>query len=49
MVDTVISKRGYNDANWLTRKFEGANHSENAWKDRLHIPLEFLLTKTAQN
>ncbi len=28
---------------WLTRKFEGAEHSERAWRERVHIPLEFLL------
>jgi predicted alpha/beta superfamily hydrolase len=30
-------------ANWLTRKFEGAEHSERSWRERVHIPLEFLL------
>jgi predicted alpha/beta superfamily hydrolase len=28
---------------WLTRKFEGAEHSERSWRERVHIPLEFLL------
>jgi enterochelin esterase-like enzyme len=27
----------------INRKFEGHDHSENSWKERLHIPLEFLL------
>ncbi len=28
---------------WLTLKFEGAEHSERSWHERVHIPLEFLL------
>ena len=28
---------------WLTRKFEGAEHSERSWRERVHMPLEFLL------
>lgn len=28
---------------WLTRKFEGAEHSERAWRARVHLPLRFLL------
>ena len=30
---------------WQTHFFPNANHSENAWKERLAIPLEFLLRK----
>ncbi|BAX81325.1 alpha/beta hydrolase [Labilibaculum antarcticum] len=45
-VDVMMKKRGYKqDQNWMTRKFEGAEHNENAWRDRLHIPLEFMLGK----
>lgn len=45
-VDVMMKKRGYQqDKNWMTRKFEGAVHNENAWRDRLHVPLEFLLGK----
>ena len=29
--------------NWITRKFEGHEHSEIDWRKRVHIPLEFLL------
>ncbi|WP_420570920.1 alpha/beta hydrolase [Kordia sp.] len=45
IVDTIFKKKGYTDANYRNLKFEGANHSENAWQKRLHIPLEFLLKK----
>jgi len=46
MADRMMKERGYHqNENWLTRKFEGDKHDENAWKSRLHIPLEFLLAK----
>jgi predicted alpha/beta superfamily hydrolase len=32
---------------WLTRKFPGAEHSETAWRERVHVPLEFLLAAPA--
>ena len=41
--DKIIASKGYTSQNWLTKKFEGANHSENAWKERLDIPLLLLL------
>lgn len=44
-VDSVMRRRGYDAVNWQTRIFEGTNHSEDAWKDRLDIPLRFLLGK----
>ncbi len=43
--DEVMRSRGYTEKNWITQKFEGADHSENAWKERLHIPFTFLLAK----
>ena len=46
IADKLMKERGYNqNENWVTRKFEGAKHDENAWRSRLHIPLEFLLAK----
>lgn len=43
-VDRMMNERSYKEnINWMTRKFEGAIHDENAWRDRLHIPLQFLL------
>lgn len=43
MVDKGYSK--YNNALWLTQSFPGKDHSESAWRERLTIPLEFLLNK----
>ena len=35
---------GYREGeDWITRKFPGAEHSEWAWRERVHIPLLFLL------
>lgn len=44
-VDAVMISKAYTQKNWKTEFFMGANHSEDAWKSRLHIPLEFLLGK----
>ena len=42
--DEILRKAGYVEGqNWITRKFEGAEHSEKAWRVRVHQPLEFLL------
>jgi enterochelin esterase-like enzyme len=43
-VDAVLATRGYTSGrDWITRRFEGAEHNEAAWRERLHIPLRFLL------
>ncbi|MCB0375859.1 MAG: alpha/beta hydrolase [Sinomicrobium sp.] len=44
-VDKVMKAKGYTPKNWMTKKFNGHDHSENSWKKRLHIPLTFLLKK----
>lgn len=41
--DSIISNKGYTQADWKTIRFEGEDHSENAWSKRVHIPLKFLL------
>ncbi|MDX2303541.1 MAG: alpha/beta hydrolase-fold protein [Microscillaceae bacterium] len=41
--DVIMQKMGYTDSSWKTIKFTGEDHSEKAWKKRLHIPLIFLL------
>ncbi len=41
----IFEQKGYGEKDWLALKFAGANHSENAWRKRLHIPLDFLLGK----
>lgn len=42
--DEVMRAAGYTAGrNWITRKFPGAGHSEQAWQARVAIPLAFLL------
>lgn len=41
--DAIMASKGYNGDNWQTLRFDGAEHSENAWAARLHLPLTFLL------
>jgi enterochelin esterase-like enzyme len=42
--DRVMKQNGYKKKkNWQTLKFKGEDHSENAWRGRLEIPLVFLL------
>jgi enterochelin esterase-like enzyme len=41
-VDGIMVQKGYDKDSWLTRYFPGENHSEQAWKKRLHIPFGFL-------
>ncbi len=44
IVDEMMKEKGFTkDVDWLTLKFNGADHSEKAWQERVHIPLEFLL------
>lgn len=43
-VDTQMKNAGYTSGtNWVTKSFPGEEHSERAWKKRVHEPLEFLL------
>ena len=45
-VDALMLRAGYTEgANWVTRKFEGDEHSERAWRGRVDIPLVFFLHK----
>ena len=44
-VDKIMAYKRYSSKNWITKKFEGENHSEIAWSKRVRIPLEFLLRK----
>ncbi|MFM7814117.1 MAG: alpha/beta hydrolase, partial [Flavobacteriales bacterium] len=41
-VDTLMSQHRYHEDQWRTHYFPGADHSERSWKNRLHIPLEFM-------
>ena len=42
-VDVLMKQKGFTSKNWITKRFEGADHSEKAWRNRLNIPLQFLL------
>lgn len=43
-MDSWMAAAGYTlGQNWLTEKFLGAEHSESAWRARVHVPLQFLL------
>jgi predicted alpha/beta superfamily hydrolase len=42
--DEILRRAGYVEGqNWVTKKFEGAEHSEKAWRVRVDQPLVFLL------
>ena len=42
--DAVMRAAGYREGiDWMTCKFSGAGHSERAWRERVHIPVQFLL------
>jgi len=44
-VNEVLHGKGYREGeNLMVRRFEGADHSEWAWRSRLHLPFQFLLT-----
>lgn len=45
-VDSLMSVKGYNATNWMTRFFPGEDHSEKSWTKRLNIPLAFLFKNT---
>lgn len=44
-VDEIMKSKGFTAKNWMTQKFEGADHSEKSWNKRLNIPIEFLLKR----
>ena len=45
-MDEVMRQQGYaSGEDWITLRFDGAGHSPSAWRERLHIPLRFLLGK----
>jgi enterochelin esterase-like enzyme len=46
-VNKVMASHGFSEeaGNYLWREFEGDDHSERSWRDRLEIPLQFLLKK----
>jgi len=43
-MDAWLEKSGYrNGVEWMSQRFVGAEHTESAWRERLHIPLRFFL------
>jgi enterochelin esterase-like enzyme len=43
-MDAAMRKAGWREGpHWMTRRFEGAEHNEAAWRARVEIPLRFLL------
>jgi predicted alpha/beta superfamily hydrolase len=45
-MDRLVRAAGYTEGqHWITHKFEGAEHNERAWRERVHLPLRFLLEK----
>lgn len=44
-VDAIFLKNGYTEANYRNLFFEGTDHSEISWQNRIDIPLTFLLKK----
>ncbi|MAV24516.1 MAG: esterase [Gammaproteobacteria bacterium] len=46
-MDECMRDQGYTESqDWMTRRFEGADHSPKSWNARLHVPLKFLLGNT---
>jgi predicted alpha/beta superfamily hydrolase len=43
-IDEIVRERGYREAQWQSRVFEGTGHNEADWSARLDIPLRFLLS-----
>ena len=49
-MDRAMQAAGYRrDVDWTTRKFEGAEHSEASWRERVDVPLRFLLQDHVPN
>jgi predicted alpha/beta superfamily hydrolase len=43
-IDRVMQSKGYTrNKDWITQKFEGHEHNEKYWRERLNIPVLFLL------
>lgn len=41
--DEVMRAKGFTEVNWLTKKFQGEEHSEKSWRKRVDTPIIFLL------
>lgn len=46
-VDKLMEQAGYSRGkNWTTIRFDNADHNEQSWRERIHIPLQFILGST---
>lgn len=45
IIDSLFNELGYPAERYFSRCFEGKDHSERSWRERLAIPLEFLFGK----
>ena len=43
-VNRIMKGKGYSERSWITKVFEGDEHSELFWQKRFHIPATFLLS-----
>lgn len=44
-VDSILNSKGFNSLNFTNTKYEGTDHSEDSWNQRLDVPLTFLFKK----
>jgi len=44
-VDLIAKGKGYGENNYMSKIYDKAVHDEIAWSKRLHIPIEFLMSK----
>lgn len=48
-VDAIFARKGFvKGKDWDSKKYEGADHNETSWSERLHIPLVFLLSNSKE-
>lgn len=47
-MDAIAATLGYvKERDLLSLRFEGADHNEQSWRERVHLPLTFLLQPRA--
>jgi enterochelin esterase-like enzyme len=44
-VNDLMKEKGFTEKNWMTKFFPGQDHSEDSWRSRFDIPVQFLLAK----
>ena len=42
-VDAIMKQKKYSPSNWISRSWPGQDHSEKSWRNRLEVPVTFLL------